>query len=102
MTEDGYILGSIPSSLLNGEYSTHGFASVDDIICSRLTSPSFSTSTNPTYISFSYDILSNLTLNNQDTRIGLNRGLTVDDNIGNNLGVRCKGDTSLFESVDLK
>ena len=83
MKEDYSILGSIP-------------------LISRLMSTVFSTSTNPTYISFSYDILTNLTLNHQDTITVLNRGLAVYDNIRNNLGIRCKGDSSLFESVDLK
>ena len=43
---DGSIAGSIPSTLLNGQHNLNGFASIDDHIQSRLTLPSYATSTN--------------------------------------------------------
>ena len=98
--DDGSIAGSIPIFLLNGEHASYGFASIEDQIRSRLTSASFATSTNPSYISFCYDILTNLTLNYQHSRIVLNRGLALDDNSKRKIGIRCKNDSPLFQSVD--
>ena len=100
--EDGAGGGSIPTFLLTASTQLHGMASVSDHIQCRLTSVSNSTSTNLAYISYEYDSLSNLTLNHEDTRIVLNHGLTVDSNAANNIGVRCKHDASLFESIDSK
>ena len=97
---DGSIALSIPIFLLNGEHASYGFASIEDQIRSRLTSASFATSTNPSYISFCYDILTNLTSNYQHSRIVLNRGLALDDNSKRKIGIRCKNDSPLFQSVD--
>ena len=67
----------------------------------RLRLPGTATSTNPLYVSFLYDILSNLTLNREDSRIILNRGLMESSNeIG--LKVRSRDDTLLSDSVDSK
>ena len=100
--KDGSIVGVRPCSLLTGEESLHGFTPVPDEVKSRLTSVSVATSTNPTYISYSYDMLTNLAMNRQDGRIILNRGLTLDERSKSGFGVRCKNDSSLFESVDNK
>ena len=69
---DSAICGTIPSSLFTGTISLHGFASIQDHVQSRLTSPASSTSSTPSYISYSYDKITNLTMNHQDTRIVLN------------------------------
>ena len=92
---DGSIAGSIPSALLNGQQNLYGFPSIDDHIQSRLTSPSYATSTNPSYISFCYDILTDPTLNHQYTRIVFNRGLSVDETSKHKIGIRCKGESVL-------
>ena len=99
---DGSISGSIPSKLLNGQKNLHRFASIDDHIQSQLTSPSYATSTNPSYKFFCHNILTNLTLNHQDTRLVLNRGLTDDETSKRKLGSRCKGESVLSQSIDLK
>ena len=99
---DGSISGSIPSKLLNGQKNLHRFASIDDHIQSQLTSPSYATSSNPSYISFCYDILTNLTLEHQDTRLVLNRGLTVDGTLKHKIGIRCKGESVLSRSIGSK
>ena len=57
--------------------SIHEFAPVADRIQSSMTNPDVATSTNPKYIAYGYDVLMNLTFNNEDTRLILNRGLTV-------------------------
>ena len=99
---DNAILGAIPSSLFTGDQSFYGFATMHDHIHTRLTNALSATSTNPTYASYCYDKLTNLSLNHQDSRIVLNRGLTVDSNTTSGMGVRCKNDSSLFEAVDSK
>ena len=95
----GSIIGSLPSCLLAHTSSFHGFASVGDHIRSRLTLPGTATSSNQKYVAFSYDMLTNLTLNHQDTRIVLNRGLVMGDS-----GVQCRSrdDSSLLDSIDSK
>ena len=102
VTKDSAILVVRPCSLLTGEESLHGFSAIPDEIRSIVTDVSFDTSTNPSYISFTYDVLTNFSMNRKDSRIILNRGLTVDNESKNGYGVRCKNDSSLFESVDNK
>ena len=99
---DGSIAGSIPSALLNGQQNLYGFALIYDHIQSRLASPSYATSTNLSYVSFCYNIPTNLTLNHQDARLVLNRGLTVDETSKHKIGIRCKGESVLSQSIDLK
>ena len=99
---DGSICGAIPSSLFTGNHSNHGFATIQDHVRSRLTNPSSTTCTNPSYVSYAYDKITNLSLSHQDTRIVLNRGLTVDNEETNGIGVRGKADFTLFESLDSK
>ena len=95
----GSICGSIPSFLFNGIKSIHVFSHMHDHVKSRLTSVSIATSTNPTYASYCYDKLNNLSLNHEDTRIMLNIGLTVDPESANVILVRCNNNYSLFVSI---
>ena len=74
------ILGCIPAPLLTDEVKSMKFASIHSHIRSRLTNTCCATSTDPRYIAHCYDILTNLTANHEDTRLILNRGLTVDHN----------------------
>ena len=97
---DGAIGGALPSCLFIGEDSPYGIASLDHHIRSRLTSPSIATSTDYRYNSFTYDVIANLTANHQDNRIILNRGLTVNAECPNEIGVRSRNDPSIFESID--
>ena len=94
------IAGALPSCLYIENDSLHGLASLDSHIRSRLTSPLSATSTNPRYLSYSYDTIANIATNHQDNRIILNRGLTVDKDSPNQIGVRCKNDATMYESLD--
>ena len=97
----GSIIGALPSSLLAYAGSRHGFASPKDHIRTRMTSYSSSSSSNQRYLSFLFDIATNLTLNRQDTRIILNRGLVAASNeIG--LDVNHKDSSGLHDSIDSK
>ena len=98
--DNGSILGSIPSGLLVSS-NRHGFASMKDHTRCRFCLPGTATSTNPLYISFMYDILVNLTMNREDSRIILNRGL-MESTGETGLKVRGRGDTLLTDSVDSK
>ena len=79
MSDDGAMSGAIPSYLLTEHINKYGFQSLPQHIRSRLSSCSFSTGTDPRYISFSYDTMTNLSVNHNDARIVLHQGLTVDD-----------------------
>ena len=96
------ILGCIPAPLLSESIESQGFASIRSHIKCRVTNVSSSTSTNTKYISHCYDMLNNIAANREDTRVILNRGLTVDENSKSGLGLRGKGDSSLIGSVDNK
>ena len=100
--DDGSICGKIPSYLFSGIKSIHGFSNTIDHVESRLTSVSIATSKNITYESYFYDKLTNLSLNHEDTRIVLNRGLTVDPESFNGIVVICKNDSTKFESINIK
>ena len=97
-----FIIGSIHSSLSTGIKSIHGFSNIHYHVKSILTSVSIATITNPNYASYCYDKLTNLYLNHEDTRIVLNKGLTVDPKSSNGIGVICNNDSSIFESIDSK
>ena len=71
-----------------------------DHIRNCLTLSGCATSASKQYAFWCYDKKTNLTANHEDTRIILNRGLNVNDNL--EVGVRCKDDRALFESVDSK
>lgn len=94
--------GAIPAALLSEKTSSYGIASIKEHVQNRLTVPFSTASTDPGYIAFCYDMLSNLTMSYNDSRIVLNRGFTVDQGSSTGLGVRCKKDSSLFDSVDSK
>lgn len=95
--------GCIPASLMTPSGSTSSkFESIDKHIRSRLTNCSSATSSNPNYICFCYDMMTNMTATSEDTRIILNRGLTVSEDNDDRLGVRGKGDSALLQSVDSK
>ena len=98
--DDGSIAGSIAMFLVNGEQVSHGFASIENQIWSCLISVSSAKSSNPSYISCCYDIVTNLKLNYQDSRIALNRGLALNDNLKRKIGITCKNYSPLFQSVD--
>ena len=90
------IVGAIPALLLNESVKTFGFASIQEHIRSRLTSSTSATSTDSRYCAHCYDMLTNLAANHEDTRLILNRGLTVSDDAKGGLGLRGKGDSALI------
>ena len=97
------IIGAIPSSLLNEHIHKEGFATVQQHVRTRLTCPSCATNSDPRYITHCYDIMANLAASQNDTRLVINRGLTVAKDKYGNLGVRGgSGDSSLLGSVDSK
>ena len=96
----GSMLGAIPSGLLV-KSDSHGFASMKSHFRCRLRHPGSSTSTNSSYISFMYDILVNLTLNREDSRIILNRGL-MESTSDTGLKIRSRDDSLLSDCVDNK
>ena len=96
--QNGAISGAIPSGLLQNS-SQYGFASIKNHVKCRIKLPGSSTSTNPTYISFLYDILANLTLSRGDSRIILNRGL-IESTKNSGLDVRSRDDSLYTDSID--
>ena len=96
------VVGAIPSSLLNANITKEGFASVQQHIRSRLTAPFCATSSDPRYISHCYDLMTNLAASQSDTRLIINRGITVGNDSNGNLQVRGSKDSSLLGSVDSK
>ena len=101
MVDDGVIICTLPAPILS-ESNRYVFAYIQQNIYSRLTSSSHSTSSDPRYIAFSYDMLINLSVNHQDTRMLLNRGLTASSDKSGGLGLRTKNDSVLLESIDSK
>ena len=102
--KDGIVCGAIPTPLLSEKTKQFGFQTIPQHVRSRLTTSSSSTSTDPRYIAFCYDKLTNLCINHQDTRIILNRGLTsTNDDLG---GLGLRGGNSdnhaLLDSIDSK
>ena len=96
------IIGAIPSSLLNANIKREGFASIEEHIRTRITSSICATSTDPRYISHCYDVTANMAASQSDTRLIIERGLTVPDSKKDNLGVRGQNDSELLGSVDSK
>ena len=96
------ILGAIPSSILTNSAQKYGIANVREHMRNRLTLSGTATSTSQHYIHYAYDSCVNLTLNNQDTRIVLNRGLTVGEDKKSSLQVKSRNDSSLSDSIDSK
>ena len=78
--EDSYsILGAIPVPLLREGIGKYGFEDISRHIWLMLTSPLCSTSTNPRFISFCYDMVVNVAVNRDDNRRIINNGLAVSD-----------------------
>ena len=71
-------------------------------VWSILANPSSSTSIYPQDSAHFYVILTNISVNHKDTRLILNRGLTVSNDTFGGLGVRGKKYSDLLESVDNK
>ena len=92
--DNGSYPGALPSFFLASKVSLSGFASIKAHINIRLTNQFCSSSTNPNFVSFQFDILSNLLLNSIDSRLIIARGLTCEDG---NVGIRVKSrkETSL-------
>lgn len=96
------VLGAIPAPLLSDAISKYGFASIPQHVRNRITTAAAATGSDPRYIAYSYDTLTNLAANHCDTRIMLNRGLTAAKDESGGLGLRGKGDSGLLESIDSK
>ena len=71
-------------------------------IRTRLTTPSSATSSDPRYIAHCYDVMANMAASQSDTRLIVERGLTVPNEKGDCLGVRGSKDSELLGSVDSK
>ena len=101
LTECGSVVGAILSSLLLSSESRYGFESINKHIQSHLTYPGVATSSDPRYITFSYDTAANIAMNKSDSRTILNRGLVESTN---NVGLRVQGkdDTKLHDTIDSK
>ena len=96
------LVGALPAPLLNEKIASFGFMDIAQHVKSRLTSAGCTTSSDPRYITFAYDMLTNLAATHEDTRLVLQRGLTVSEDNANRLTVRGKGDSALMESFDSK
>ena len=96
------IVGCLPASLLTENKFNPRFASLQSHVRTRLTNPSSATSTDSRYCAHCYDMLTNISANHEDTRLILNRGLTVGDDRSGGLCVRGQKDHSLLASVDNK
>ena len=103
MIDDGSLLGAIPSSLLSDAGPQHGIAYVRDHITNRILLPSSTSSTDPRYVSYIYDMAVNFTICNLDTRLILNRGLDVRKGAKNsNLSNNNNNGSLLTDSIDSK
>jgi len=97
------VLGAIPAALLSESITKYGFQSLPAHVRTRLLSPFAQTSTDPRYIAFAYDMLTNLSATHLDTRVAMNRGLTAADDTCGGLGVRGGNDSAsggLLGSID--
>lgn len=61
--------------LLGENTNCFGFVYIPQHICARLTTAGYQTITNDRYISWSYDLITNLIRNKYDTRMVVNRGV---------------------------
>ena len=100
--DDCSIAGAIPSSLLNEFMSKEGFAPIQQHVRTRLTSPSNAMNSDPRYISHCYDVMANMAATHNDTRLVINRGLTVGEDKYGSLEVRGNSDSTILGSVDSK
>ena len=100
---EGALVGALPATLLNENCSKFGFASIPEHTRSRMTTPLNQSSTNERYISWCYDMLTNLDTNKHDTRMVLNKGLTASKDESSGLNLRGGSNESpLLDSVDSK
>lgn len=98
--KENVVLGALPACYLSEGTAMNGFQNLASHIRSRLICPSSTSSTDPRYIAWCYDMLVNVSANRFDTRVAMNRGLTVD---GDLLGVRGGNQSSasgLLGSID--
>ena len=96
------IIGAIPAPLSTESISNYGFAPIASHVRNRLTSPLSSTCSDYRYTAYSYNKLSNLSANHEDTRIILRRALICNDDKIGDLTIRGKGDNGLLQSFDSK
>ena len=82
-----YIVGEIPSLLLSLWCIQEDVNSILQHICTRLTSTSITMVSDPIYICHCYDIMAYLFSSYNDTRLVINRGLTVSEDKHGNLGM---------------
>ena len=101
MQDIGSIPGAIPSALLTNNISQHGFESLPMLAHTRIVSGSCTTSTNPSYISFTYDMLTNASCNQTHSKLIVNRGLICKTN-STGLRIHDKDDSALSGSMDSK
>ena len=94
------VLGAVPTWLYSQRRHVNGFASIFDIIRSRITTTGSLTSTDPHYLRFEYDVMGNIALSKGDSRQILNRGFQVDVNNPTGLAARNSDETNLTECVD--
>ena len=97
------LVGVLPATFRNNEPSKLGFAQVPEHTRIRITSPRYQSSTNYRYISWCYDMLTDLTTNKHNTQMVLNKGLTTSKE--SSLGLNhCGGNKSspLLNSIDSK
>ena len=88
ISDNCFVLGAIPSSLLNSDINKVGFASIQQHIRTRLTSPSNTTNCDPRYICHYYYIMENMARSQYDIRLVINKGFTVGKDKYCSLGVR--------------
>ena len=95
MTHCGFIPGAIPSGFLTQETSLFGFETAKNMIRSQSITEASTTSTNPSYISFNYDLITNLACNRTHSKMIINRGLMC---ATNDTGLRIHGETDSYLS----
>ena len=95
------MLGAIPSCFFSSSKTNNGFACMGGHMNNRICLPGTLTSTDPRYISFAFDTMSNIALNKDDSRIIINHGL-VDQSIESGLNIRVRHDSNLTDEVDGK
>ena len=96
------IIGDILSSMMNWSIEQDGCAPIQQHIRAILTNHLLSASTYPRYVSYYFDVMSNWSATHNDTKMIINRDLTIADYKYGGLGVRGKGDSSFLGSVDSK
>ena len=98
--DDMSILGAMPTWLYGPKKHNHGFASLPNIVRSRLTASGSLTSSDKHYQFHLFDVLSNKALSNGDSRQVINRGFQVDATKPIGLSVRNSNESGMTECVD--